>query len=154
MSNGTGIEGRSPVRLMSNDASIVEYEVVGTVARDRLDTDALYAALNAQRVARKLSWRQLAKEVGVSPSTMTRLANGQRPDVDAFAALVRWLGQPADTFLVGDDQAPREEPDLVAQLAPLLRARRDLKEEDAKYLEDLISVAVRRFKAEQAEQAE
>ena len=109
------------------------------MARDRLDTDALYAALDAQRAARKLSWRQLAKEVGVSPSTMTRLANGQRPDVDAFAALVRWLGQPADTFLVGDDQAPREEPDLVAQLAPLLRARRDLNEEDAKYLEDLIA---------------
>lgn len=121
------------------------------MARDRLDTEALYAALDAQRAARKLSWRQLAKEVGVSPSTMTRIANGQRPDVDAFAALVRWLGQSADMFLVGDDEAPREEPDLVAQLAPLLRARRDLKEEDAKYLEDLISVAVRRFKAESAE---
>jgi len=82
---------------------------------------------------------------------MTRLANGQRPDVDAFATLVRWLGQSADAFLVGDDQEPREEPDLVAQLVPLLRARRDLKEEDAKYLEDLISVAVRRFKADRAE---
>jgi transcriptional regulator with XRE-family HTH domain len=121
------------------------------VARDRLDTDALYAALDAQRTARKLSWRQLAKEVGVSPSTMTRLANGQRPDVDSFAGLVRWLGQSADTFLVSDDQAPREEPDLVAQLAPLLRARRDLSDDDAKYLEDLIGVAARRFKAERAE---
>jgi transcriptional regulator with XRE-family HTH domain len=121
------------------------------MARGRLDTDALYATLDAERGARKLSWRQLAKEVGISPSTMTRLANGQRPDVDAFASLVRWLGQPADTFLTGDDQAPREEPDLVAQLAPLLRARRDLSEEDAKYLEDLIGVAVRRFKAERSE---
>jgi transcriptional regulator with XRE-family HTH domain len=145
------IEGRPLVRLMSNVASDVEHKVVMPVTRDRLDTDALYAALDAQRAARKLSWRQLAKEVGVSPSTMTRLANGQRPDVDAFAALVRWLGQPADTFLTRDDQAPREEPDLVAQLAPLLRARRDLSEEDAKYLEDLISVAVRRFKAERPE---
>lgn len=121
------------------------------MTRDRLDTDALHAALDAQRAARKLSWRQLAKEVEVSPSTMTRLANGQRPDVDAFAALVRWLGQPADTFLTRDNQAPSEEPDLVAQLAPLLRARHDLSEEDAKYLEDLISVAVRRFKAERSE---
>jgi transcriptional regulator with XRE-family HTH domain len=121
------------------------------VAGDRLDTGALYAALDAQRKARGLSWRQLATEVGVSPSTMTRLANGQRPDVDAFAGLVRWLGQPADTFLVGDDDAPREEPDLVAQLAPLLRARKDLSDDDATYLEDLISVAVRRFKAERAD---
>jgi transcriptional regulator with XRE-family HTH domain len=121
------------------------------VAKDKLDTDALYAALDAQRKARELSWRQLAKEVGVSPSTMTRLANGQRPDVDAFAALVHWLGQPADVFLVGDNEVLREEPDLVAQLAPLLRARRDLDEKDAKYLEDLISVAMRRFKAERPE---
>jgi transcriptional regulator with XRE-family HTH domain len=119
--------------------------------RGRLDTDGLYAALNATRQARGLSWRQLANEVGVSPSTMTRLANGQRPDVDAFAALVRWLGQPADTFLVSDAQPPADQPDLVAQLAPLLRARSDLKEEDAQYLEDLIAVAARRFKAERAE---
>jgi transcriptional regulator with XRE-family HTH domain len=118
------------------------------VASDKLNTAALYAALDAQRTARELSWRQLAKEVGVSPSTMTRLANGQRPDIDAFASLVRWLGQPADVFLISDNQAPREEPDLVAQLAPLLRARRDLDEEDAKYLEDLISVAVRRLRSE------
>jgi transcriptional regulator with XRE-family HTH domain len=119
--------------------------------RSKLDTDALYAALDAKRDARELSWRQLAKEVGVSASTMTRLANGQRPDVDAFAALVQWLGQPADSFLVSADATPAEEPDLVAQLAPLLRARSDLDEEDAKYLEDLIKVAVRRFKTEQAE---
>ena len=117
----------------------------------RLDTNALFAALDAKRQSRDLSWRQLAKEVGVSPSTMTRLANGQRPDVDAFAALVRWLGQPADSFLVTDETLPREEPDLVAQLAPLLRARSDLNEADAKYLEDLIAVAARRFKAERPE---
>ncbi len=139
------------MRLMSNVASNIEQVVVGTLVRDRLDTDALYAALDAQRKAGKLSWRQLAKEVGVSPSTMTRLANGQRPDVDAFAALVHWLGQPADVFLIADDEAPREEPDLVAQLAPLLRARRDLDEKDAKYLEDLISVAVRRLRMERPE---
>jgi transcriptional regulator with XRE-family HTH domain len=117
----------------------------------RLDTEALFAALDAERKSRKLSWRQLAAEVGVSPSTMTRLANGQRPDVDAFAALVRWLGQSADSFLVSDAAPSREEPDLVAQLAPLLRARSDLNENDAKYLEDLIAVAARRFKAEQPE---
>lgn len=117
----------------------------------RLNTDALYGALDAERLARELSWRQLAKEVGVSPSTMTRLANGQRPDVDAFAALVRWLGQPADTFLNSTEERPVKEPDLVAQLAPLLRARSDLDEQDVKYLEDLIGVAVRRLNRERLE---
>lgn len=110
------------------------------VGRSRLDTETLYAALDAQRQGRDLSWRQLAKEVGVSPSTMTRLAQGQRPDIDAFAALVRWLGQPADVFLVYDSMAPAGDPDLVAQIAPVLRARRDIDEADARYLEDLLKV--------------
>lgn len=109
-------------------------------SRSRLDSDALYAALDAQRQGRDLSWRQLAKEVGVSPSTMTRLAQGQRPDIDAFAALVQWLGQPADSFLVSDSTVPVEDPDLVAQIAPMLRARRDIGEADARYLEDLLKV--------------
>ena len=111
------------------------------VGKSRLDTEVLYAALDAQRQGRGLSWRQLAREVGVSPSTMTRLAQGQRPDVDAFAALVRWLGQSADTFLVSGSMAPAEDPDLVAQIAPVLRARRDIDEADARYLEDLLKVA-------------
>ncbi|PBC69688.1 transcriptional regulator with XRE-family HTH domain [Streptomyces sp. TLI_235] len=121
------------------------------MARTRVNVDALYAALDAERDARTLSWRQLAGEVGISPSTLTRLRNGNRPDVDAFAALVRWLGSPAEVFMVEEDgrtAAPAAEPALVAQLAPLLRARSDLAEEDVRYLEDLIGAAVRRFNVE------
>jgi transcriptional regulator with XRE-family HTH domain len=135
---------------MSNSVASVKMVKVH-MPKEHLNTAALYAALDAQRGSRALSWRQLAKEVGVSPSTMTRLANGQRPDVDAFAALVRWLGQPADSFLTSDELEPRPEPDLVAQLAPLLRARSDLNEQDVKYLEDLIGVAARRFQTERSE---
>jgi transcriptional regulator with XRE-family HTH domain len=115
----------------------------------QLDVAALHAALDAERRARDMSWRQLAREVGVSPSTLTRLANGQRPDVDAFAALVHWLGMPAERFLSSDRPAAPE-PDLLTQLAPLLRARRDLTAEDVTYLEDLIAAAVRRFRAERS----
>lgn len=119
----------------------------GVAVKSKLDTAALYAALDAQREGRDLSWRQLAKEVGVSPSTMTRLAQGHRPDIDAFASLVRWLGQPADSFLVYDSMAPSEDPDLVAQIAPVLRARRDIDEADARYLEDLLKVGSQGLKS-------
>ncbi|MEV5413167.1 helix-turn-helix transcriptional regulator [Thermopolyspora sp. NPDC052614] len=109
----------------------------------------LYATLDAARRERGLSWRQLAREVGVSPSTMTRLANDYRPDVDAFAALVRWLGLPAEDFMIDEDDGEvRAEPELMVQLAPLLRARKDLREEDVRYLEEVISAALRRFSAE------
>ena len=112
---------------------------------------ALHAALDAARRTKgDLSWRQLAAEVGVSPSTMTRLANNHRPDVDAFAALVRWLGMPAERFMIDDDDSPDPQPELLAELAPLLRARRDLNTEDVQYLEELIGAAVRRFATERA----
>jgi transcriptional regulator with XRE-family HTH domain len=121
--------------------------------RTHIDVPALHAALDAARHSKQrgeLSWRQLAAEVGVSPSTMTRLANGHRPDVDAFVALVRWLGMPAERFMVNDEDAEAPEPELLAELAPLLRARRDLNSEDVEYLEDLIGAAVRRFASERA----
>jgi transcriptional regulator with XRE-family HTH domain len=124
--------------------------------RSRVDVTALYAALDAARRSKEkgdLSWRQLAAEVGVSPSTMTRLANGHRPDVDAFAALVRWLGVPAERFMIDDSSSKEIEPELLAELAPLLRARRDLNPEDVQYLEELIGAAVRRFATERISRA-
>ncbi|MFB9252179.1 helix-turn-helix domain-containing protein [Sphaerisporangium melleum] len=116
--------------------------------RTRIDVPKLYAALDIARRERDRSWRQLATEVGVSPSTMTRLANDYRPDVDAFAALVRWLGVPAEEFMTEDADALQHEPELLVQLAPLLRARRDLREEDVRYLEEVIGAAMRKFSAE------
>ncbi len=118
-----------------------------TPSQGRVNVAGLYAALDAEKEARSLSWRQLAKDCGLSPSTFTRMANGHKPDVDAFAALVRWLGQPADRFIVGDGEE-MPEPDLVASLAPLLRARKDLSEVDAGHLQALFKSAVEEFLAE------
>jgi transcriptional regulator with XRE-family HTH domain len=118
--------------------------------RTQINVPALYAALDAVREHRKLSWRQLAREVGVSPSTFSRLANRQKPDVDAFLAMVRWLSVPAERFMIDDEETAHQEPELMAELAPLLRARQDLNSEDKKYLEELIGAAMRRFTAERA----
>jgi transcriptional regulator with XRE-family HTH domain len=113
-----------------------------------LNVAALYASLDAQRSARNLSWRNLAKDIGISPSTFSRMANGLRPDVDAFASMTQWLAMPADVFITDDRAGDREEPELVAQLAPLLRARSDLEDKDVEYLQELIGAAVRRFRTD------
>jgi transcriptional regulator with XRE-family HTH domain len=123
------------------------------MARTNIDVTALYAALDAARTSKGMSWRHLAREVQVSPSTMSRLANGLNPDVNAFAAMVRWLNMPAEKFMVDEDEAgtaprEREQPDLLAELAPLLRARKDLDAEDVRHLEELIGSAVKRFNAD------
>ena len=116
------------------------------MAKATVDPALLYAALNAARQERGASWRSLAAEIGVSPSLLSRIANGQKPDADGFATIVRWLGIPAEEFFVGDD-VPAKQPALMAQLAPLLRARKDLDEADIKHLEQLIAAALERAKA-------
>ena len=60
----------------------------------RLDVGSLIAALNAEREDRGLSWRKLAQEAGVSPSSLTRMQQGKLPDVNTFTALTHWLRMP------------------------------------------------------------
>ncbi|WP_233533180.1 helix-turn-helix domain-containing protein [Antrihabitans sp. YC2-6] len=115
-----------------------------------VDVKSLHAAMDAARAQAGLSWRQVAKELGVSASTISRMAQGLRPDVTAFAAMTTWLRMPAEKFYQNADRSDRD-PDLVASLGPLLRARSDLTEKDVSYLEDVIAAAARRFKSEREE---
>lgn len=119
------------------------------MTKTKIDVQGLHAALDAERTARGWSWRQLAKEIGVSPSLLSRLGNELRPDADGFATLVRWLNMPAEQFMIDSDSAKvaQPQPDLVTQLAPLLRARQDLDKRDVAYLEDVIRATVRHVQA-------
>ena len=121
------------------------------MAKKMIRADLLYASLDAARTERGLSWRALAQEIGVSPSLLSRLGNGYKPYADGFATLVAWLKMPADQFFQGDDQpavGSESSPTLMAQLAPLLRARKDLSESDIKYLEQVIAATVEHVKAQ------
>ena len=66
---------------------------------DRFDVTALHAALDSERRARRLAWKDVALQSGVSASTLTRLSQGRRPDVNSLAALTGWLGISADRFM-------------------------------------------------------
>lgn len=56
-----------------------------------LDVPELYRRLDTQRQQRGLHWRDIAALVDVSPSTFSRLADGNRPDADALVTLLVWL---------------------------------------------------------------
>lgn len=122
------------------------------VAKTTINTALLHSALDAARQQRQLSWRALAGEIGVSPSLLSRLGNGLKPDTDGFATIVAWLRLPAEQFFERDgvDSADGAacEPDLMAQLAPLLRARKDLSETDVRYLQQVIGATVERARAQ------
>jgi transcriptional regulator with XRE-family HTH domain len=118
------------------------------VSKTKINVPALFAALDGRRKSNGSSWRQLAKEIGVSPSLLSRLGNGNNPDAEGFVTLVRWLKLPAEDFMTTEGGATsQEQPDLMSQLAPLLRARRDLDDADVAYLEEVIQATVRRAKA-------
>ena len=119
------------------------------MAKTTINTAALYSALDAARQERQLSWRALAGEIGVSPSLLSRLGNGLKPDTDGFATIIAWLRLPAEDFFEHEGRHDNaREPDLMAQLAPLLRARKDLSETDVKYLQQVIGATIERARAQ------
>lgn len=66
----------------------------------RLDTQALHAALNAQRLARGLTWAQAASELpSFTPSMLTNLAAGPLIGFPRVMLLSQWLGQPLANFV-------------------------------------------------------
>jgi hypothetical protein len=65
----------------------------------RWDTRALFAALDAQRRDRGLTWAALARELrGFTPGMLTNLSSGPRIGFPPVMRLVRWLEQPAVRF--------------------------------------------------------
>jgi transcriptional regulator with XRE-family HTH domain len=109
------------------------------------DTVAFYKALDAQRAARKLTWKQVAAESKVAASTLTRMAQGRRPDVDGLAALSAWSGLKADDF-VRAREGTRGTPETLAMISTLLRADPNLTSDGADYLDEVIQAGYKRMK--------
>ena len=65
-----------------------------------LDIAALNSAVSAVTRHRQISLRDVAAETGLSASTLTRIAQGQKPDADALVTLLAWLNADAAAFAV------------------------------------------------------
>lgn len=112
--------------------------------RAEVDAQALQAAVDKKRGQVGLSWRELARELQVSPSTFTRMAQGGRPDVDTFATLLRWLNMPAEAF-TRPMASTEHEQEPLAVISSYLRSAKNVAPEDAAALEDIIEAAYRRL---------
>jgi transcriptional regulator with XRE-family HTH domain len=107
--------------------------------RGSFDEAAFFAALDSVRVSRSLTWKKVAAEARVSPSTLTRLAQGKRPDVDSLAALVDWAGLNADDFVIRTHGKQETEP--LAMISTFLRADRNLSAEAATAIDTVVRAA-------------
>src|SRR5882724_11663367 len=79
--------------------------------------EAFYRALQATISARSKSWKQVAAETGVSASTLTRMAQGRRPDAASLAVLSAWAGLNPSDFVQALYKASR--PEAMAELSTL-----------------------------------
>lgn len=103
--------------------------------KGQFDSEAFYEALNSHRIAKRLTWKDVAEETGISASTLTRMAQGKRPDVDGLAALVRWSGLQLDDFIDRPGDAKTEP---LAQITAILRGDSRLSAAGKKTLEGVL----------------
>jgi len=95
--------GRSPESFVPGRqlATAGERLPEGLAARTlRFDARALYEALDAERAARGLTWREAAAASGAgSGAALTRLREGGRITFPEVMRVLAWLGQPAARFV-------------------------------------------------------
>ena len=115
----------------------------------RFDVDALHAAMDSQRRSRRLTWKEVAAESGVSASTLTRLSQGRQPDVNSLAALTAWLGMSADHFMRGGQIAQFGGASPLAQISSIIHRDPHLSPEGGAALEELIRATYARLRTDQ-----
>lgn len=113
--------------------------------KGQFDIEGFYAALDAERQTRRLTWKQVAEEAGVSASTLTRMAQGRRPDVDTMAALAAWSGLDVDAFVKRSNEGSQES-DTLAKITAYLRADRHLTPEAAAAIEAIIKAGYEKLR--------
>ena len=117
----------------------------------RFDAEAFYAALDSQRAAKRLNWKQVAAEAGGSASTLTRMSQGKRPDVDSLAALASWSGLAVDAFVISGGSGAKgsvRKPSALAAFTAHLRSDPHLTSESAAALEAMVKAAYERLRKE------
>lgn len=113
--------------------------------RDRpFDQAAFFSALDAVRESRGFTWKKLADKAGVSQSTLSRMSQGRRPDVDSFIALLHWSSLEAEDFVVKEGSENAVEP--LAEISILLRRDPNLTPEAASALDELVKATYHRLR--------
>ena len=102
----------------------------------------LGAMLRTQRGSRNI--RDIAKEIGVSPATLTRVEAGRQPDIETFQKICTWLRiNPAEFLDVSAEVAGATHEPASPGAAVHFRADKELVPSAASDLANLILAAQR-----------
>ena len=110
------------------------------MSNDRFDAQGFYAALDSHRRSKDITWKKVAAEARVSASTLTRMGQGKRPDVDTLAGLASWSGIDVKKFY-NVPEGINSSPEPLSEISALLRADKNLGGESAIALENMLKSA-------------
>ena len=109
-----------------------------TQTEKNFNLDAFYQAVAAVVASREVPWRQVGRETGIAPSTLTRMSQGHGLDGAGLAKLCEWAGlNPADFV----DGAEAGKPGTLASIIQLLREDPNLDPRSAKAIEAVVRTA-------------
>lgn len=100
-----------------------------------LDTQKLSEMIKSKRGSKGL--RLLASEIGVSASTLSRVEQGNLPDIDTYLRLCEWLEVSTDFFTNSNSNLENVQEGVIAHL----RADKTLPPATAEALIQMINLA-------------
>lgn len=116
------------------------------MAKGSFDAERFYGVLDSHRISRNLTWKQVAEESDVNASTLTRMAQGKRPDVDSLAALLKWSNETSASFVASEPSTSPPKVDTLAAVMAQFRADSNLTEAGKKALETTVKVLYEQFR--------
>jgi transcriptional regulator with XRE-family HTH domain len=90
-------------------------QIMAGTGDSAVDLSELAGLLQAHRASVGKSLREVAAETGVPYSTLSRVENGQIPDLNTFRNIVAWLGVPVERFFPTARRRQESTPEVVAQ---------------------------------------
>lgn len=118
--------------------------------KQEFDAAGFYSALERSVRARKVNWKEVSTDTGVSQTTLTRMGQGRRPDAASLAALSAWAGINPANYV--PRQVPRHTSDqTLERVALLFRQDAQLSDEARRQLETIVESAYNALKGVSSE---
>jgi hypothetical protein len=94
--------GRAPEEFLTGparDVGDIRLPAPGPDSRLRWDLAQLHAAVNEERQRQGMTWAELAKRIGCTPSRLTNLRTARMADMALTMRVTQWLRSPAAEFI-------------------------------------------------------
>lgn len=103
-----------------------------------LNTELFSSMVSAKRGG--IGLRTAAEEIGdISAATLSRIEQGNIPDVDTFIRICNWLGASTETFIVSESEPAKRNASTQDVVVAHLRADKTLDPAAARTLIDVIN---------------